>query len=195
MKGYLFFFFLLLSRHSFCQTVWHCEYSDSTLVRVPDSVINSIATDMKEKNAPDAVITAVLLKLSSGPVADVTKRTVIANDDSTMIVIESPDASQRILLKKDEIYIPDGNGSDTMVTTPHKIFKPTGKRPELFNYTCMEYISTDSTCTIWVAEDLPNCINPGIRVKNINGAVLFSEIKREGKILARFRIKAIAKSS
>jgi len=54
------------------------------------------------------------------------------------------------------------------------------------NYKCQEYISTDSTCRIWVTTELPDYLNPGIRKGNIKGAVLGFELKENVSITKSF---------
>jgi hypothetical protein len=43
------------------------------------------------------------------------------------------------------------------------------------------YTSTDSTCRIWAAEDLPEYINPGIWRGNIKGAIIAYDLKLTGR--------------
>jgi hypothetical protein len=158
---------------------------------------------MKNQDTPDEIIELVLGKMKMGPVSAAKRRHVTANDDSTIIDIEvSEEGSLRLdafetehsLLKQDELYLMSPSGNyDNPCNIPRKIFKPSGRQPVFFNYTCREYISTDTTCTIWVAEELPASINPGIRTGNIKGAVLFFELKHSGVLTIRCGIKKLEK--
>jgi hypothetical protein len=187
MKYNLIIFFLLLNTVAFSQSEWKCVYNDTLSTVIPDFAIKKFETDMREKNVPQEMIEAMIKKMSSAPVSTERTRYVTANDDSTFITLETAEkgalrnsaiSSQYFLLKNKELYITNMSGkADSMITSPHKVFKATGKQPVYFNTTCREYISTDSTCTIWVAEQLPSCINPGVCTGDIKGAVLYYQLK------------------
>lgn len=193
--------FLFISLCGFSQTLWICDYSDSIITKLifADSSIERLKADMMEKDISHEMINAVVQKMKSGePVSMVKKRYVRANADSTRIDIEVSDegslrinsfATEYILLKQDNLYYLSSNRYyDSLFTAPRKVFKPTGQQPVFFNYSCKEYTSTDSTCTIWVAEELPSCINPGVRTGSIKGAVLFYELKSNANQITRCRI-------
>jgi hypothetical protein len=63
------------------------------------------------------------------------------------------------------------------LSAPKKEFVVTGKKESILSYECEEYVSTDSTCYIWVSAKLPDYINPGIRKGNVRGAVLGFDLK------------------
>jgi hypothetical protein len=80
-----------------------------------------------------------------------------------------------MLYKNDEIFneAPTSSGfSNKLWDRPKRAYRGTGKKLSILNYQCDEYISTDSTCYIWLTEELPEYINPGIRTNNVKGAVL-----------------------
>lgn len=64
-------------------------------------------------------------------------------------------------------------------TRAKKYFLATGKKVAILNYQCDEYLSTDSSCNIWVTPDLPDYVNPGIRKGNVKGGVLGFELKEQ----------------
>lgn len=203
MKYSIVFFFTLIAFCSFSQTAWKCIYSDSAILRLPDSFVVQFSEDMKEKNLPDDVIENLITKMRSEPISKTRTRYVKANADSTLIDIESGEEgslrigsfdSEVILLKQNNLYFIVYGKDDSLVTSPAKDFKLTERQPVFFNYTCKEYISTDSTCTILVAEDLPSCINPGIRTGNIKGAVLFYEMKYINTTVVRCGITKMTKA-
>src|SRR5258706_38096 len=164
MKYNLIIFFLLLNTASFAQVEWRCVYNDTLFMTMTDSSIQKFGADLQEKNIPQEVVDTIMKKMVAGPASTERTRYVSAYTDSTLISIES----EYSLLKRGELYILDRRGDpDSMVTRPRKIFKTTGRELIYFKNLCKEYVSTDSTCTIWVAEQLPTCINPGIRVGDI----------------------------
>lgn len=140
---------------------------------------------MKEKGLPDDAIDELLKKIETAPAYFRTgMRYVTAVADSTLITTESSDNRvQKILLKHDELYFrtPSGN-YDSLFEAPRKNFKVSGRQLVLLDHKCEEYISTDSTVIICVAEDLPSGINPGIRT-GLKGAVLLYELKTAGFVL------------
>jgi len=203
MKYCLFFLLILFTFCCFSQPTWKCIYSDSAIFKFPDSFAVKFREDMKEKNFPDEAIDMLLAKIQSGPVSKTRTRYVKANVDSTLIEMEVAEEgslrldafdAESILLKQNELYFmtPSGN-YDSLLRSPSKVFNPSGRQPVFFNYTCREYISTDSSCTIWVAEELPSCINPGIRIGNIKGAVLFYEMKSIDATLVRCGISKMTR--
>ena len=203
MKYNLIIFFLLVNAVSFSQVEWRCVYNDTLNFKVPDSTIQKIEADMREKNVPQEIIDSIIKKMSSAPVSTERTRYVSAYTDSTLISIETSEkgalrnnsiSSEYILLKGGELYITDRKGdADSIVTTPRKVFKSTGRLLSYFKNACKEYVSTDSTCTIWVAEQLPGCINPGIRVGEIKGAILYFQLKIAESIWLRCGIATIGK--
>lgn len=80
--------------------------------------------------------------------------------------------------------------SDSSVT----FFQLTSKRKIILGYTCLEYINLDGSVVIWVCDDLPSVINPGISVKNVKGAVLAFEA-RNGNGVTKSCISKIEKKS
>ncbi|MFI5131780.1 MAG: hypothetical protein ACHQFX_17385 [Chitinophagales bacterium] len=205
MKHNFIIFFLLLNAVSFSQVELRCVYNDTLSTIMPDVTIQKIQAELREKNIPQEIIDTLVKKMSSGPVLTERIRYVSAYKDSTLITLETLEkgalrnnsiASEYFLLKKGELYITDRQGDpDSMVTKPRKVFKSTGRLPFYFDNVCKEYISTDSTCTIWVAEQLPGSINPGVRVGEIKGAVLYYQLKIAEGIWLRCGIATVGKRS
>ena len=117
-------------------------------------------------------------------------RTVIATKDRTIVKIDRSSRSgntsyetfDSLLYKNDEIYIDSASVSgfaNKPIQKAKKEFNLTGNSKMILNHNCSEYLSSDSTCYIWVAKDLPDYINPGIRKGSIKGAVLGFELKGE----------------
>lgn len=174
MKYNLITFFLLLNVTSFSQVEWRCVYNDTLFLRITEPTIQQIGSDSGKGDLLQHAIDSLVKKMVTGTIPTKRTRYVSAYTDSTLINIE-PD---NYLLKRGEIFILNRSGEpDSMVRAPRRIFKATGRQPIYFKKQCKEYISTDSACTIWVAEHLPACINPGIRVGDLKGAILYFQLK------------------
>jgi hypothetical protein len=189
MRSTIFILFLLVAVSVSAQKQYYCVYRDEIPALIPDSVFNSMKADTQNRNMQAILVSQLLAQLSKQKNNKLQERTVTANQDSTVITFDRRtiegdhnDANDpgSILLKKGELYeeAPAGNGfSKTPVTVPAKSFLPAGTTKRILLHSCKEYFSTDSTCRIWIAEDLPSYINPGIRTGNMKGAVLAFEIK------------------
>jgi hypothetical protein len=97
-----------------------------------------------------------------------------------------------LLLRNGELYIDSASKtgfSSAPVSTSKSNFQLTGKTKTILNYGCKEYFSTDSACRIWVTEDLPSSINPGVRLVTIKGAVLGFELRQQESLLKSYAIK------
>jgi hypothetical protein len=172
------------------QPAWQCLYSDSTMVVLQGETLSRMkermATEMQEKGFPVEAIDTLLKEFKVAPAYFTAgERYVVANVDSTLITTESSDNRvEKLLLKGDDIYIRTGSGNyDSLLKTARKNFKLSGRQHRLLDHDCKEYVSSDSTVVIWVAEDLPSWINPGVRTGGIKGAVLYYELKKSGFVL------------
>ncbi len=203
-----YFFVFLLSLINLCgfAQFWKCTYSDSAIFIFPDSLKSKLQSALKEQKFPEDLVAAADKKVSSGPQYRTRTRHVYANTDSTEIEIEVSEkgslridvfATQYFLLKKNELFaktIPHLFYYDSLVTSPAKDFKATGRKRVIFSYSCAEYLSTDSSSTIWVTDKLCPCINPGVLTGNIKGAVLFYELRSGQDVLIRCRITSLQKT-
>jgi hypothetical protein len=197
MKHLITLSLVLFALKSISQNEWKCIYIDSIFTSFADSSMKMFADNMRGKDMPEEVINAVLEKFKTSPPYQKRIRYVIAGPDSTLISTEVSDEGnlrissfndKDVLLKNGDLYFMSGSGRyDSLLISPRKVFKPSRDQPIFFNYTCKEYISTDSSCIIWVAEVLPSYINPGIRADGIKGAVLFYELKTS-RFIIRCRI-------
>lgn len=136
------------------------------------------------------IIEQIFTQLKSQALSMHQLRTVIATKDRTIVKVDRSSRAgntihetfDSLLYKADEIYM-DSSSVSGFATQPiqlaRKEFRATGNRKSIMKYNCSEYVSTDSTCYIWVTTDLPDSINPGIRKGAIKGAVLGFQLKTQ----------------
>jgi hypothetical protein len=181
-------FFLGAANYSPAQKGLTCEFSDTLFAKLPDSVFASMLTNARPDIQIPADVMADFLSQTKLKLPNMTqKRIVRAEIDQTII---STDRSSRsgnltmetfdsLLYRGDELFrdSASANGfTNSPTDRPRKQFLATGKKKIILTYSCDEYLSTDSTCYIWVTKELPDTINPGIRKGNIKGAVLGFEL-------------------
>ena len=182
-------FLLCGSILSNAQKKYLCEFSDTVTTTLPDSVFSQMLTSSRpDLEIPPHVMQQLLAQLKQKNMSMVQNRLVRAEVERTIITIDRSSRSgiltaesfDSLLYKDDEIFF--DSASVTGFTRryaqfPKKEFLATGRNVTIMDYQCTEYLSTDSTCFIWVSPELPDYINPGIRKSNIKGAVLGFELK------------------
>jgi hypothetical protein len=98
-----------------------------------------------------------------------------------------------ILYKNDEIFneAPTLSGfSDKPWDRRKREYRGTGKKFLILGHLCDEFINIDSTFYMWVTEELPAYVNPGIRTNNVKGAVLgFKYIEKTGTTTKSMLVK------
>ena len=189
MRKLILLFPLLLSVIiSNAQKKYRCEFADSTISVIPDSLFRYLAS---KTQLSTKAIEQFLEQQRANPDYRYQLRIVRAEKDQTIISLDKHSVSgtliikksdsmlyknfDSILYKKDEIFneAPTSSGfSDKPWDRPKRAYRGTGKKLSILDYQCDEYISTDFTCYIWVSTELPEYINPGIRTGNVKGAVL-----------------------
>lgn len=168
-----------------------CEYTDTVTTILPDSIFAEMLTSARpDIEIPPAVMQQFLSQVKEKPITMTQKRIVNAEPGRTIITIErrSRDGNlnletfDSLLYKNDELF-PDSASVSGFSVSPipvsRKDFVSTENTKVIMNYKCREYVSTDSTCRIWVTSELPDYINPGIRKGNVKGAVLGFELKAD----------------
>ena len=108
------------------------------------------------------------------------EKTIITIDRSSRSGNLTTETFDSLLYRGDELFTESESitgFSEQPSRLPKKEFRATGRKVSIMNYQCNEYLSTDSTCLIWVTPELPDYINPGIRKNNVKGAVLGFELK------------------
>ena len=181
---------LLLVHTIFCpaQQKYRCAFRETTISAIPDSLFRFLAA--KGTNLSSQQIEEFLEQQRTNPVSGYNLKIVLAGKDQTIVSTEiySLKGSDTIktrdsfLYKNGEIFnsAQSPNGfSDKPWDYPKKIFEKTGGKDIILNYQCEEYMSTDSTCFIWVTDQLPAYINPGVRTNNVKGAVLGFRLIRQ----------------
>lgn len=185
-------FFIINSN---AQQKYRCEFFDTTITVIPESLVRDIAS---RNNLSSKQIKQFLEQQKTRPAYRYQLRVVRAAEDQTIISLDKRSIRgnhiiqvgkfalqpvdsmlykdfDSILYKNDEIFIeaPTLSGfSDKPWDRRKREFRGTGKKLLILDYRCDEFINIDSTFYIWVTEELPAYINPGIRTNNVKGAVL-----------------------
>lgn len=191
-----FLFFLFFSGYSLMGAAqkYHCEYKEMILFPMPDSALKSLKTQMEDQGLPSEAAEKLVKQLSLPGILGGCLRKVDAGPDSTFILVTKDEAKdgnaqmnipdKRLLFRKGEIYQYDAGEHKFITETVlsiRRIFKQSAGNKIMLNHSCTVYATADSTCRIWVTEDLPAYINPGIWVGNIRGAILAYELKEKGR--------------
>ena len=190
--------FLLAGLTNLAQKKYVCEFSDTTRTILPDSIFAQLLTSSRSDiEIPPEVMQQFLSQMKEKPLFMAQQRIVNAGIDKTIIIIDRSsrggnfisETFDSVLYKNDELF-PDSTSASGFsvlpISIPRKDFLSTVNTKIIMNYKCQEYISTDSTCRIWVTTELPDYLNPGIRKGNIKGAVLGFELKENVSITKSF---------
>ena len=179
-KLILLFPLVFITIYSNAQQEYRCEFADTMISVIPDSLFRYLAL---KNNLSNKAIEKNLEQLRTNPPSRYYLKIVRAEKDQTIISIDKSSVGgdftiklyDSLLYKYDELFneAPTSSGfSDKPWDRPKKFFRGTGKKLSILGYECDEFISTDSTCYIWITEELPGYINPGARTNNVKGAVL-----------------------
>jgi hypothetical protein len=190
--------FLLAGLTNLAQKKYVCEFSDTTSTILPDSIFAQLLTSSRSDiEIPPEVMQQFLSQMKEKPLFMAQQRIVNAGIDKTIIIIDRSsrggnfisETFDSVLYKNDELF-PDSTSASGFsvlpISIPRKDFLSTVNTKVIMNYKCQEYISTDSTCRIWITTELPDYLNPGIRKGNIKGAVLGFELKENVSITKSF---------
>jgi hypothetical protein len=190
MYKYIFVLLLLFGRFTLsAQKKYICEYSDTSTTILPDSILaEMLSSSRPDIEIPPEVMQQFLSQMKVKPIFASQQRVVKAANDKTIISIERSTRSGNLtmetfdsaLYKNDELFLDSASSSGFAshpINIPRKVFFSTGNSKEILKYKCDEYLSTDSTCRIWVTKELPDYLNPGIRKGKVKGAVLGFELK------------------
>jgi hypothetical protein len=179
-KLILFFPLVFFAIYSDAQQKYRCEFADTMISVIPDSLFRFLAS---KNNLSGKATEQFLEQQRTNPVSKYYLKIVRAGKDQTIISLDKHSISgnltikifDSLLYKNDELFneAPTSSGfSEKPWDRPKKAFRGTGKKLTILDYQCDEYLSTDSTCYIWVSTELPAYINPGARTNNVKGAVL-----------------------
>lgn len=168
------------------QENYRCEFADTIISVIPDSLFRSLAL---KNNFSEQQIEEILHKQRINPATSYYNKIVRAGKDRTVVSVDKSSIHGNLTIENFDslLYVNDeifndsssANGfSEKPFSFPKKFFRGTGNKITLLGYQCNEYVSTDSTCRIWVTEELPEYINPGVRTNNVKGAVMGFELKR-----------------
>jgi hypothetical protein len=187
MKFLFILSFALLTYSATAQKQYRATYRDTIfLLFMPGSFQFD---QLKEKGMDDKAIAEVnaqlMAKFASSKTHSSMLRKIRAKGDSTLIVFDKSSRTGNLtvnmpdsmLLLGTTMYVGDSVGKGFLKTTgKERSFNPTGSSKKVLGYTCKEYLSTDSTLRIWVAENMPASLNPGVRVGKMKGAIMAFEL-------------------
>ena len=209
--SFLLFVFLIISSNA--QQKYRCEFFDSTITVIPESLFRDIAS---RNNLSSKQIKQFLEQQKARPAYRYQLRLVRAAVDQTIIsldkrsirgnhiiqvgkfILKPVDSMlykdfDSILYNNDEIFIaaPTSSGfSEKPWDRRKREYRGTGKKILILGYQCDEFINIDSTFYMWVTEELPAYVNPGIRTNNVKGAVLgFKYIEKTGTTTKSMLVK------
>ena len=209
--SFLLFVFLIISSNA--QQKYRCEFFDSTITVIPESLFRDIAS---RNNLSSKQIKQFLEQQKARPAYRYQLRLVRAAVDQTIISLDKRSIRgnhiiqvgkftlkpvdsmlykdfDSILYNNDEIFIaaPTSSGfSEKPWDRRKREYRGTGKKILILGYQCDEFINIDSTFYMWVTTELPAYVNPGIRTNNVKGAVLgFKYIEKTGTTTKSMLVK------
>jgi len=196
---------LIFVVNSNAQQKYRCEFFDTTISIIPESLVRDIAS---KNNLSLKQTRQFLEQQKARPAYRYELRVVRAAENQTIISLDKHSIRgnhiiqtvgnltlqpvdsmlyknfDSILYKNDEIFneAPTLSGfSDKPWDRRKREYRDTGKKILILGYQCDEFINIDSSFYIWVTEELPGYVNPGIRTNNVKGAVLgFKYIEKTG---------------
>ena len=187
-------FFSGFSLITAAQRRYHCEYKETILFQLSDSSLKSFKDELEDKGFPPESIEQIVKQLNLPGILTSCWRKVDAGPDSTFILVTQNNENNenaklnfpdtKLLFRKREIYRYDSDKrqflADTVLSA-RRIFEKNGESKIILDHHCTVYTSTDSLCRIWVAEDLPEYINPGVWAGDIKGAIIAYDLKQKGQ--------------
>src|SRR5262245_4948495 len=89
MKHFILIACLFTCLCSYSQSAWKCEYKDSIVSKpIPDSIIQKMEADFRDKGLPDMMIEAFREKVKTSVPTMIRTKYIKANPDSTLIRAE-----------------------------------------------------------------------------------------------------------
>jgi hypothetical protein len=187
--------FIFLISYFFCQEIYgqhafFCKYTDTLKASFSEKQIDSLRKDFADKGLPKSVIDGFLSGLFKDPdrFVSIQERNVLIRDDSAFITLNYiPQPGQLFSMETNKELIVNGKiyryseGLDKYISASlsdsSAIFSPTRQSLKILGYSCDGYESADGVYKIWVTQQLPSSINPGIPVNNVEGGILGFEVK------------------
>lgn len=173
------------------QQIFQGLYTDSLGVADYDVQIAMLKKSLIEKGLTDEMADAYVAKVfpDINSFWVTAERNVSSYPDSAIIILDyttlkrsNPGAFTQLLIPYTKLKIAEntlyrfnantGLYTDSPVPDSDCLFDSTGEVKTILGYSCTAYTSKSGTIKIWVTNDLPSTINPGITVKNVKGAVL-----------------------
>jgi hypothetical protein len=194
MKLLLISFILSNSFLALGQLKYNCIFNDTVGVANYQDQISQIRQQLRERGLPEDVIERFIdtnyPNIQS--FSHYMRRTIKVTGDTSIISLDYSNTKNTpgnfilttigYMVVKGDLYRldPDDNTyKKTEVPEYSRFFNYTGNSEEIIGYKCKEFISKDSLYRIYINEELPASINPGISIQNISGAVLGFKFKTE----------------
>jgi len=192
----VFFLLLFFVVNSDAQQKYRCDFFDTTILVIAEPLFRDLAS---KNNLSSKQIKQFLEQQRTRPPYRYQLRVARAEEDQTIISLDKHSIKgnfivqtvgkfrlepvdsmlyknfDSILYKNDEIFNQASTSSgfsDKPWDRPKRQYRGTGKKLFILGYQCDEFINIDSTFYMWVTEELPSYVNPGIRTNNVKGAVL-----------------------
>lgn len=171
------------------QQIGTAVFIDPIDVKSQEQALNSIRNSFREKNMPEEVIEGYIKNFfaKENPFRQTQKREAVLFEDSAIIsmnyvsnnnmaVFET--TNRKLIYKKGSLF---KGGDETnspeiiLFNDSSTVYNRTGRNRSILGFMCEEYRSQDLKYKIWVSQELPHEVNPGIQIKNLKGAVLAFE--------------------
>lgn len=194
----LFFISLFISfgKLSIGQDLYRLSFVDTISILDKKILEDSIKSSLSQRNLPPEVVDGLAQSILNNFSVRTQERLISAQSDSTFIILNySSDGNvhlfklgnNKFMVKSGELHKFDsstGGYVSSQIPIDMQTYSATGNKMAVLNYECDEYINKDSSITIWVNKELPSYINPGISVRNIEGAILRFETKRNNSLMS-----------
>ncbi len=196
--------FFCTASFAFAQVQYSCEYTDTLNAALTFS--ESHEKDMRQKlweqglseNKIEGIIEQYKKNMKRS-FSIVQERKVTVKEDSAFFELQVKESSGQVFLSgrksnekglyahgevfryigPTEEYVLSENPEDS------RLFTSTGLFVNILGYDCEEYQSINGQYKIWVTGELPSSINPGVAVKNVEGAVLGFEFRSDQDAVTR----------
>lgn len=136
-----------------------------------------------------------LLSMRNSPM-QIQKRNVEASPDSTFVTMSSdiihrglkmPLPYKKMIFAKGRTITSIVGIENNQLNIPSnamRTFSPTVGSKIILGFKCLEYTADEESILIWVTNELPSSINPGIFNVNIPGGILGFQIRKQSQILS-----------
>jgi len=183
-----------LAMNSYGQKIYHCEYREKVSFPMPDSFSQSMRKQIIDQGFSSKMADQVVQQVTSEGYSGTFVKIVEARADSTFILATNKIAQEegsnmkmnmadaKFVYSKGKVYAYDTLMEQWLLSetwSELRTFEVTDDKKIIAGHSCTSYISTDTAMKIWIAEDLPDYVNPGLSIGRVKGAVLGYEWKNK----------------